>query len=257
VPETTDQPTRDEQSKPASKPFDPRTHLRRMNVRGRDVDYLDVKWRLVWLRSDHPDAHITTELVSHDGKLAVFHAEVVLPSGGRASGYGSETARDFPDYIEKAETKAIGRALLALGYGTQFALDYEMGDDQSEDAPVQAASRTVTPPERPAEQTRVRVVPPTMMEPEPESEEEAEPADGPADEQPTNVRPIREEAPSGGREAFEPADYSWNEFWRWARSLGYTSRSELADLLGLNLGEMTPHEVRRQLLAYRDEHGIE
>jgi hypothetical protein len=228
-----------------------------MNVRGRDVDYLDVKWRLVWLRSDHPDAHITTELVSHDGKLAVFHAEVVLPSGGRASGYGSETARDFPDYIEKAETKAIGRALLALGYGTQFALDYEMGDDQSEDAPVQAVSRTVTPPERPAEQTRVRVVPPTMMEPESEPEEEAEPADEPADEQPTNVRPIREEAPSGGREAFEPADYSWNEFWRWARSLGYTSRSELADLLGLNLGEMTPHEVRRQLLAYREEHGIE
>jgi hypothetical protein len=223
-----------------------------MNVRGRDVDYLDVKWRLVWLRSDHPDAHITTELVSHDGKLAVFHAEVVLPSGGRASGYGSETARDFPDYIEKAETKAIGRALLALGYGTQFALDYEMDDDQSADVEVEASSRTVAPPERPADQTRVRVVPPTMLDPEPEAEADDEP-----DEQPTNVRPIREEAPAGAREGFDAADYSWNEFWRWARSLGYTSRSELADLLGIDLGELTPREVRSQLLAYREKHGVE
>jgi len=257
VPETPDQSTRGDGSKPAAKPFDPRTHLRRMSVRGRDVDYLDVKWRLVWLRSDHPDAHITTELVSHDGKLAVFHAEVVLPSGGRASGYGSETSRDFPDYIEKAETKAIGRALLALGYGTQFALDYEMDDDQSTDVEVEATSRTVAPPERPVDQTRVRVVPPTMMEPEPEPEAEAEPREEADDEQPTNVRPIREEAPAGGREGFEVADYSWNEFWRWARSLGYTSRSELADLLGIDLGELTPREVRSQLLAYRQQHGIE
>jgi hypothetical protein len=71
------------------------------------------------------------------------------------------------------------------------------------------------------------------------------------------VRPIREEAPAtGGREPFEAADYSWNEFWRWARSLGYTSRSELADLLGIDLGELTPREVRSQLLAYREQHGI-
>ncbi len=253
MPETTDRPTGGEGTRPAGKPFDPRSHLRRMNVRGREVDYLDVKWRLVWLRSDHPDAHITTDLVSHDGKLAVFHAEVVLPSGGRASGYGSETARDFPDYIEKAETKAIGRALLALGYGTQFALDYEMGDEDSPDVEVEATSRTVAPPERPADQTRVRVVPPTMMEPEPEPDAEA--SDEADDVQPTNVRPIREEAPAG-REAFEPADYSWNEFWRWARSLGYTSRSELGDLLGIDLGELTPREVRGQLLTYREKQGI-
>lgn len=255
MPETTDQSTRNDGTRPDGKPFDPRAYLRRINVRGRDVDYLDVKWRLVWLRSDHPDAHITTELVSHDGKLAVFHAEVVLPSGGRASGYGSETARDFPDYIEKAETKAIGRALLALGYGTQFALDYEMDDEQSDDVPVEATTRTVAPPERPVDQTRVRVVPPTVLEPEPEPEAESpEEAD---DEQPTNVRPIREESPTAGREAFEPADYSWNEFWHWARGLGYTSRSELVDLLGVDLGEMTPREVRTQLLEYRKKQGIE
>ncbi len=57
--------------------------------------------------------------------MAVFRAEVILPNGGRATGYGSEAQADFADYIEKAETKAIGRALAALGYGTQFALDFE------------------------------------------------------------------------------------------------------------------------------------
>ncbi len=55
---------------------------------------------------------------------------MVLPSGGRATGYGSEAQGDFADYIEKAETKAIGRALAALGYGTQFALDFDLGGEQ-------------------------------------------------------------------------------------------------------------------------------
>jgi hypothetical protein len=55
-----------------------------------------------------------------------------------ATGHGSETARDFKDYIEKAETKAIGRALAALGFGTQFAPDIDDGSSIGRvvDAPV-------------------------------------------------------------------------------------------------------------------------
>jgi hypothetical protein len=251
VPDTTDQTTGRDGAKRASvtKPFDPRAYLRRIVVRGRETDYLDVKWRLVWLRNDHPDAHVTTELVSHDGKMAVFRAEVVLSSGGRASGYGSETAHDFPDYIEKAETKAIGRALVALGYGTQFALDFELGGEETDDISGEVAFTPAAAPHRTPEPTRVRVVPPTIVEPETHDEEDEQP--------PTNLRPIREEPHAAEREAFEPADYSWTEFWKWARGLGYNSRSGLAELLGLNLGEMTPHEVRRQLLAYRQEQGLE
>ena len=74
----------------------------------------------LWLRKEHPDAEIVTELVQHDPQMAIFKATVTVPTGGRATGYGSETASDFPDFIEKAETKAIGRALNALGYGAQF-----------------------------------------------------------------------------------------------------------------------------------------
>lgn len=105
--------------------FDPARYVRRLRGRGGPVDYLDVKWRLVWLRQDHADALIATELVTFSADLAIFKAVVTIPNGGSASGYGSETARDFPDYIEKAETKALGRALAALGYGTQFARDFE------------------------------------------------------------------------------------------------------------------------------------
>src|SRR5205085_9748772 len=123
-----------------TQPFDPTQYL--SNFDGRD--YLEVKWRLLWLRSQHPDARITTEIVQHneEGGFALFRAEVDVPNGGKATGWGSETVRDFHDYIEAAETKAIGRALAALGFGTQFCTDFDFsanarpGRAQVVDAPV-------------------------------------------------------------------------------------------------------------------------
>src|SRR5438876_11031653 len=63
--------------KPNPEPFDPTQYL--SNFDGRD--YLEVKWRLLWLRSQHPDARITTEIVQHneDGGFAIFRAEVEVP----------------------------------------------------------------------------------------------------------------------------------------------------------------------------------
>ena len=121
-------------------PFDPTQYLSKFDGR----DYLEVKWRLLWLRSEHPDARITTEIVQHNEEsgFALFRAEVEIPGGGRATGWGSETVRDFHDYIEAAETKAIGRALAALGYGTQFCQDFDFsanarpGTVQVVDSPV-------------------------------------------------------------------------------------------------------------------------
>jgi len=124
-------------------PFDPSQYL--SNFDGKD--YLEVKWRLLWLRSQHPDARITTEIVQHNEEngFALFRAEVEAPGGGKATGWGSETVRDFHDYIEAAETKAIGRALAALGFGTQFCTDFDFsanaraGKMQVVDAPVKLA----------------------------------------------------------------------------------------------------------------------
>ena len=108
--------------------FDPSRYVRQLRGKGGAADYLDIKWRLVWLRSEHPDAQIHTEHVTITDELAIFNAVVSIPGGGSASGYGSETARDFGDFIEKAETKSLGRALAALGYGTQFAQDFDEDD---------------------------------------------------------------------------------------------------------------------------------
>ncbi|MFM9106689.1 MAG: hypothetical protein ACKOWF_08320 [Chloroflexota bacterium] len=114
--------------------FEPSRHLSKVN----GSDYLEVKWRLVWLREQHPDARIETDLVSLDRTMAVFKATVTVPGGGTATGWGSEGPDDFRDYIEKAETKALGRALAALGFGTQFCPDFDFGaaNGRVVDAPI-------------------------------------------------------------------------------------------------------------------------
>ena len=124
-----------ERTAAASHSFDPAKYLVSINGRGQ---YLEVKWRLLWLRTVHPDAAIETELVRLQDNEAVFKARVSLPGGGSATGWGSESVTDFRDFVEKAETKAIGRALAALGFGTQFCHDHEFGatDGQIVDSPV-------------------------------------------------------------------------------------------------------------------------
>jgi len=101
--------------------FDPQKYL--TSLKGRD--YLEVKWRLRWLRDEHPDAKIETNLEKYGPGEAIFKATIQIPSGGSATGWGSEEESHFEDWLEKAETRSIGRALAALGYGTQFAVDYE------------------------------------------------------------------------------------------------------------------------------------
>lgn len=117
--------------------FDPRRFVTRVN----GADYLEVKWRVYWLRTQHPDAVISTELITHASQIAVFKAVVDIPDGGSATGWGMESFDDFRDYLEKAETKALGRALAALGFGTQFTSDFDFaeGDDRVVDAPVRLA----------------------------------------------------------------------------------------------------------------------
>ena len=115
-----------------AKKFNPNEYLTKLKGK----DYLEVKYRLVWFREDHPDGSIETDIIELTDARCVMRARVQLPGGGITTGYGSEEPKDFKDYIEKAETKAIGRALAALGYGTQFAPELDEGD-RIVDSPVQ------------------------------------------------------------------------------------------------------------------------
>ena len=128
--------------------FDPKPHLIQLPRKVKDnatghwttvyEDYLEVKWRLCWFRDRYPHGQITTEEVCVDLErgYARYKATVDDGEGGTATGYGTETQADFSDYCERAETRALGRALAALGIGTQF-----VGQDLTEgehvaDAPV-------------------------------------------------------------------------------------------------------------------------
>jgi len=141
--------------------FNPREHLMTIKNRQSAADYLPVQWRLVWFREQCPQGTIFTELVHmdldkevesevmqwdsetrrmksvtrHGYGVAVFKATITDGRGGSSTGYGSEKASDFGDFLEKAETKAIGRALAALGYGTQFAPELNE-EHRIVDAPV-------------------------------------------------------------------------------------------------------------------------
>jgi hypothetical protein len=162
-------------------PFNPNEHLMQIKNRQGANDYLPVQWRLVWFRELCPQGTIETELVTLDldketedevyvwnaekrrsekvlkmaRGYALFKATIKDGKGGVATGYKSEKAASFPDYIEKAETGSIGRALAALGYGTQFAPEL---DEQHRivDAPVE--QRQPSPQEQKQYQERRTVV---------------------------------------------------------------------------------------------------
>jgi hypothetical protein len=128
--------------------FDPQPHIIRLPRKVKDKatghyttvydDYLEVKWRLCWFRDRYPHGVITTDEICVDLErgYARYKATVADGQGGTATGYGTETAADFADYCERAETRALGRALAALGIGTQFVGQDLTEGDHVADAPV-------------------------------------------------------------------------------------------------------------------------
>lgn len=132
------------------KPFNPNDHVIKLKSREGEKDYLPVQFRLVWFRQECPEGTIKTELVTLDldretsedvmqwnnetrrpervtkraNGFCIFKATITDGKGGIATGYKSEKAASFPDFIEKAESGSIGRALAALGFGTQFASEF-------------------------------------------------------------------------------------------------------------------------------------
>ena len=104
-----------------------------------ETDYLPVAARIAWFRKDHPYWSIITEIVRLEGKAVVMKAIIKDMSGNIiATARKKETEIGFPDYIEKAETGAVGRALAMCGYGTLQAPEFDE-QERLADAPVEKA----------------------------------------------------------------------------------------------------------------------
>ncbi|GCE11143.1 hypothetical protein [Tengunoibacter tsumagoiensis] len=160
-----EQNTAQDREESYTRSFNPNEHLVQLKSREGSKDYLPVQWRLVWFREQCPEGTIDTEevvvdldreveeetfvwnaekrrsekVIKHARGYARFRAIVTDGKGGRATGTKSENAASFGDYVEKAETGAIGRALAALGYGTQFAPEMNEAH-RIVDAPVERQS---------------------------------------------------------------------------------------------------------------------
>ena len=105
--------------------FDPQKHLLRLED---GTLYLPVAWRIVWFREEHADWAIVAEPVAIDveRQYAIFKA-TILDENGKviATATKMENAERFADYLEGAETAAIGRALALCGYGTPIPPERE------------------------------------------------------------------------------------------------------------------------------------
>ena len=129
--------------------FNPNEHM--MTLKG-NKQYLQVAWRLVWFREEHPDWSLDTQALEMAEDHAIFRAVICDADGRQLScGHGSESKRDFMDFIEKAETKAVGRALAMLGYGTQFAGEEFDEGERIVDTPLKLKKKEEPGEEGPAE----------------------------------------------------------------------------------------------------------
>lgn len=147
--------------------FNPSEHLMKIGKGDQAKDYLPVAWRIAWFREKYPNGTIDTEEIEIDldreteeegyawnpetrrsekvtkraQGYARYRAVVTNGEGGRATGTKCEKAASFPDFAEKAETGAIGRALACLGFGTQFTGDEFAEGERLADAPIERGGR--------------------------------------------------------------------------------------------------------------------
>ena len=106
-----------------------------------EADYLPVAARIAWFRVEHPTWSIITKEVKSARKATVMKA-IIKDEEGRvlATARKRESEDNFPDYIEKAETGAIGRALAMCGYGTLQAPEFDE-EERLADAPVKKKAK--------------------------------------------------------------------------------------------------------------------
>jgi hypothetical protein len=234
---------------------------------GNPADGIDIEpaARLAKLRSDHPDAKLSTELLRFDERTIVVRAEISLPSGAGASGMAAVPS-DRTEAVVAAETRAISRALMFFGYGAVETAVITPAATPSRPQPIEPKSdqiaRAASRPETPASPPplTVAVEPPPAKETPVRAAETGRPlvASTPAVEpQPRSVaQPQSPAQPVPVAVEADPPmeDFSWTAFWNWARKLGYQSKPGIEEAIGQSITSLSPAQVRTLL---REKTGVE
>ena len=89
--------------------------------------YAEVNQRIKVFRMLHPNGLINTEMVSNDGEVCIFRAEIYsedqrLLGTGTAFECKSNSFINKTSYIENCETSAVGRALAMCGIGIDTSI---------------------------------------------------------------------------------------------------------------------------------------
>jgi hypothetical protein len=122
------------------------TKIELVNLKGKS--YMLVAHRLLWMNEEVKSFTIDTNYLKLEDDYAVCRSVVTIYGDDgkllkQASATKKETKKDFPDFLEKVETSATGRALAMLGYGTAQSLaDFDEGMRLA-DAPLEAPKKSL------------------------------------------------------------------------------------------------------------------
>lgn len=120
--------------------FEPKNYLREEKTEEGISFYLDTKYRLLWFRLLYPQGKLVKIPKALNKEYATFEVRVYTDkndaddnflANGFASRYKDDSNERFGlNFVESAETAALGRALKDAGFGTQFC-DIALPDDQT------------------------------------------------------------------------------------------------------------------------------
>jgi len=120
--------------------FEPKNYLRVEKTEDGKSVYLDTKFRLLWFRLKYPDGKLVKIPKALNRDYATFEVRVYshkddtqdnFLANGFASRYKDDGNEKFGlNFVESAETAALGRALKDAGFGTQFC-DIALPNDQT------------------------------------------------------------------------------------------------------------------------------
>lgn len=120
--------------------FEPKNYLREETTEEGKSFYLDTKFRLLWFRLKYPDGKLVKIPKALNKDYATFEVRVYshkddTPDNFLANGFASRYRDDGNEkfglnFVESAETAALGRALKDAGFGTQFC-DIALPNDQT------------------------------------------------------------------------------------------------------------------------------